>query len=281
MLYTIIGTDIDKVRARSRSLTSALQEKRPDASSFRLHHENFSPDRFTELLGSIGLFSSKYIVTLDNLLTGDAAKKEAASDDEGSSGGDKGTPGSLIRENLDALKKSDHVWVIVEDALFGQSTGKELGVKQTKELADMRKELEKFSDKIETHEKGGRAASRGWGGKSGKPGQVTSFAFTDAFFDKNTIQSLKALSDLEAAETAPEEIHGALWWQTKALCQVAAGEDKKLSPFVAGKSKRFLRKWNAEDLQRLSNNMIDSYHLAHLGKTDLKDELMRMVLGFK
>lgn len=284
MLYTILGTDIEKVRARSRALTTALQEKRADASFFRLHQENFSPDRLTELLGSVGLFSSKYIVLLDNLLTGVASSGSSSDGSESEVNSEKGSEkkdaASLIRSSLELIKKSEHVWVIVEDAIFGQSTGTELGVRATKDLADIKKELEKFSDKLETHDIAGMGGSKQKGAYGAKPGQVTSFAFTDAFFDKNKILALKALADLEDQGVVQEEIHGALWWQAKVLFQVQAGEDKKVSPFVVGKSKRFLKKWSEGELNKVSDKIIESYHLAHLGKTDLGDELMRLVLRF-
>lgn len=291
MLYTLLGTDIEKIRARSKSLIDTLQERRPDASFFRLHLENWSNGQFNELTNSQGLFSAKYIILLDNILTGAnerAEKKESTSSmsEEDVSYGisDSSKPADILIANLEALKKSDHIWIIVEDAMFGSSSGKELGVKQSKEITDFKKSLERYSDKIELHDKrpadaqmNNRASFKS-GSKWGS-GELTSFAFTDAFFERDTMKALSTLTLLEKQNTAPEEIHGALWWQTKILFQIDAGDTKKLSPFVVSKSTRFIKKWKSEEIKNLSNRIIESYHLAHLGKCDLAGELMKMTLG--
>lgn len=291
MLYTIIGTDIEKVRSRSRGLVSALQEKRPDASFFRLHGENISNDKLVELLGSVGLFSNKYIVLIDNILTGQAngSGLSATGDIGGDAGGHNDTdadfstagkktesadksPKDLILNNLDRLKASEHVWIIVEDSLFGLSSGKELGVRDTKSLEEIKKKLEKFSDKIEEHDIKSKKIERNF--------EINSFAFTDAFFNKDLKRALEALKLLKDQEVPAEEIHGALWWQVKSLFQIKGGEDKKMSPFVVSKGKKVLNKWSDKELIKLSDKVVEIYHDAHLGKTSLDDELMRLVLGF-
>lgn len=275
MLYTLFGTDMEKTRARSRALIATLQEKRPDASMYRLHLENWSKDMFAELTQSIGLFSSKYIILLDNLLTGSSERKYDESED----------PAEMIMSQLANLKTSDHVWIIVEDALFGKSTGKELGVRESKSLAEIQAELKKHSDKLETHDLRVTVSPSAFGAKTGfsrggNKGGITSFAFTDAFFDKNIIQAMNALTELSKQEVAAEEIHGALWWQTKVMFQILKRETKSLSPYVVTKSARFLKKWSETELRALSNEMVETYHRAHLGKLDLADGLQRMVLGF-
>ncbi len=264
MLYTLIGTDIEKVRARGHALVEALKEKRPDASSFRLHLENWSNDKFKELTGSIGLFSSKYIIFLDNLLTGLPEKKYE----------EKENPAEIILENLKELKGSDHVWIIVEDALFGKSSGKDIGVRAGKDLDKIIDELKKHSDKIEEHDvRKAATTKKGWGS-----GEVNSFTFTDAFFDKDKVRALNALTALEDMETAAEEIHGALWWQTKVMFQILKNDTKGLSPFVVGKSQKFLKKWGEKDLKVLSDAMVENYHQGHLGKVEIGDGLAKMVL---
>ncbi len=276
MLYTLFGTDIEKNRARSRALAASLQEKRPDASQYRLHLENWSRDMFAELTQSIGLFSSKYIIVLDNLLTGSSEKKYE----------DGESPDEMIMEALPMLKSSDHVWIIIEDAMFGKSSGKELGVKEGKALADIEAALKKHSDKIETHDARPRVTPESFGakgmGSSGKGGRfgggVSSFTFTDAFFDKDPVAALNALTELTDRDTAAEEIHGALWWQAKVMFQVMRSDTKSLSPFVVSKSTKFLKKWNAQELKALSNEMVETYHQAHAGKLGLREGLEKLVL---
>lgn len=275
MLYTLFGTDIEKNRARSRALSASLHEKRPDASQYRLHLENWSRDMFAELTQSIGLFSAKYIIVLDNLLTGSSEKKY----EEGSG------PYEMILEALPMLKTSDHVWIIIEDAMFGKSAGKELGVKDAKALVEIEAALKKHSDKMEAHDARARVtpgdfgAKRGGLGTKGGSAAAGSFAFTDAFFGKNPIAALNALTELSNQETAAEEIHGALWWQTKAMFQVLRNDAKSLSPFVVSKCAQFLKKWNAAELKVLSNDVVEAYHQAHLGKLGLREGMERLVMG--
>jgi hypothetical protein len=273
MLYTLFGTDIEKNRDRSRALIATLQEKRPDASQYRLHLENWSTDMFAELTQSIGLFSTKYIILLDNLLTGSSERKYEESDE----------PSKIILSRLEDLRKSDHIWIIVEDALFGKSTGKELGVREGKALAEIEAGLKKHSDKFEPHDLRAMVSpssfgASGGGREGGKPAALTSFVFTDAFFDRNPMQAINALTQLSNQEMAAEEIHGALWWQTKAVFQVLKKDTKNLSPFVVSKSSRFLKKWTETELRMLSDQMIEAYHKAHLGKMGLDDALLQLTL---
>jgi DNA polymerase III delta subunit len=269
MLYTLYGTDIEKNRARSRALTAGLQEKRPDASLYRLHLENWSRDMFAELTQSIGLFSTKYIIVLDNLLTGSSEKKYEEGEE----------PVQMILEALPTLKRSDHIWIIVEDALFGKSTGKELGVKESKLLSEIESALKKHSDKIETHDARVKVTPASFGAKRNAGIGTNSFTFTDAFFDKNPVQALNALTALANQETAAEEIHGALWWQTKVLFQALRKDTKSLSPFVVSKCSRFLKKWSDAELKNLSNSMVEIYHQAHLGRLDLGGALAKLTLA--
>lgn len=305
MLYTLYGTDIEKVRSRSRDLMAALQEKRPDASLFRLHLENWNNGKFTELLGSVGLFSNKYIVVLDNILTGSAEKKGGSNTDASSndattdladnSGADNGSASDIVLDHLADLKKSDHVWIIIEDSLFGASSGKELGVKANKDLVAIKSALEKNSDKLEVHDVKFTSANNGNGGSRSKFGgagsgayssyakkaEITSFTFTDSFFNKDKTAALNALSKLKAMETAAEEIHGALWWQTKVVFQVFKKSAKDVSPFAAQKSARFLQKWTEKELLALSDKVVEIYHEAHLGKDDLGNLLSKLVFEFR
>ena len=64
MLYAIIG-ERKKGRDKLKELLSVLQKKQPEAELITLNDENFSEAQLDELIQSQGLFSTKYIVTLD------------------------------------------------------------------------------------------------------------------------------------------------------------------------------------------------------------------------
>lgn len=68
MLYFIHGTDYGKVLEKSKSMISAMLQKKPDASLFKLNTENWSDGQLQEFVGGQGLFENKYIVTLSKIL---------------------------------------------------------------------------------------------------------------------------------------------------------------------------------------------------------------------
>ena len=301
MLYTFIGTDIEKVRARSRALIDALRNKRQDAGFFRLHMQNWNSGQFTELTRSMGLFSTKYIVVLDNILTGGTSPK-VVHESEGSGtqnigGAEDGSiaseatqttkdtyeqqsPSEYIIHMLPELKTSEHIWIIVEDALFGKSSGKDLGVKDTKSLTEIRSVLKKHSDKLEEYD---RTSAKGFDSRTSRGSvgekEINSFTFTDAFFAKQTIEAINVLTQLQSQSIAPEEIHGALWWQLKTLIQVLEKSTKTVSPYAIQKSSRLLKYWTREEILALSHDVLKIYHEAHAGKKPLEDALLELVLS--
>lgn len=68
MIYFLYGTDIYTSRKKMHSILDVLCKKRPDSEIFKINSESFNEERFDELIYSQGLFDSKYIVVLDNLL---------------------------------------------------------------------------------------------------------------------------------------------------------------------------------------------------------------------
>ena len=67
MLYFIHG-DSNQIFTKAREMADSLLKKKPDAAYFKINQDNFSEDKINELLGSQGLFSNKYIVSLSRLL---------------------------------------------------------------------------------------------------------------------------------------------------------------------------------------------------------------------
>jgi DNA polymerase III delta subunit len=222
----------------------------------------------TELTHSIGLFSAKYIVLLDNIFTGmsDEAVSEAQQKTD------------FLLELLPTLKSSDHVWIVIEDSHFGLSSGKEIGEKQKKQIEDIYTALKKNSDKTEEHE-GGVLKNRNirTNGKESIHEPVTSFIFTDALLTKQKIKSIAALQKLKAQGVPAEEVHGALWWQTKILVQVMKKQTKGISPYVIKKASGFLNHTTPGEVVRRVGQVVDMYHKAHLGEVDLYTEMERLV----
>jgi DNA polymerase III delta subunit len=281
MLYVFLGTDIQTIRGKSGSLIDTLKSRRPDASFFRLHADSFSIEQLNTFTDSIGLFSSKYIVLLDNILTGTKEEKTKESDEKA----------EYLIEMLPQLKSSEHIWIIVEDAGLGLSSGKELTEKQKERLAEIHHTLKKHADKTEVHDVKMSIGSRGQAGagfgdnlvtkaKVGMVGSqsINSFAFTDALCSKNKKAAVFALDTLRRNGVAAEEVHGALWWQVKVLLQVLRKSTKGVSPFVIRKSQDALRLFSEKEIYCLADTVVDMYHKAHAGECDLYNEMERVVM---
>jgi DNA polymerase III delta subunit len=279
MLYAFLGTDIQTIRGKSGALIDTLKSKRPDASFFRLHADSFSIEQLNAFTDSIGLFSSKYIVLLDNILTGAKEEKTKEVDEKI----------EYLIEMLPQLKASEHIWIVVEDAQLGLSSGKELTEKQKERLAEVHHTLKKHADKTEVHDvksfvsgagwiQGGVGSAKGFQGGIGRAQPINSFAFTDALCKKNRKAAISALDTLRRNGIAAEEVHGALWWQVKVLMQVLHKSTKGVSPFVIRKSQDALRVFSASEIFSLTDQVVDMYHKAHAGECDLYDEMERVVM---
>lgn len=275
MLYVFFGTDIETIRSKSNTLIETLKTKRPDASFFRLHKDNFSIDQLNTFTDSIGLFSSKYIVLLDNVFTGTTEDKTTEGEEKV----------QYLKDKLSVLKDSEHIWIVVEDAHFGASAGKDITEKQNEKLAEIQFTLKKHADKTEVHDKKKDVASKYTQGKNmrgqsnGFGSDINSFTFTDAFCKKNKKAAVFALQALRANGVAAEEVHGALWWQVKVLVQVAKKSTKGVSPFVIKKTQDALRLFSETEIHNLAQSVVDMYHKAHAGECDLYNEMERLVMG--
>jgi DNA polymerase III delta subunit len=71
MLYALYGTDRDKVLIAQRDLLARVKEENPGIEVFSLSEENYSPEELQRYIGSTGLFSSKHVVTLLDVLSHD------------------------------------------------------------------------------------------------------------------------------------------------------------------------------------------------------------------
>lgn len=275
MLYVFFGTDIETIRTKSSALIETLKSKRPDASFFRLHKDNFSIEQLNTFTDSIGLFSSKYIVLLDNIFTGITEDKT----------GDSEEKVQYLKDKLSSLKNSEHIWIVVEDAHFGASAGKDLTEKQNEKLAEIQFTLKKHADKTEVHDQKKGVAQKSIQGTSirgrsnGFGSDINSFTFTDAFCKKNKKMALFALNTLKTSGVAAEEVHGALWWQVKVLVQVAKKSTKGVSPFVIKKAQDALRVFSEAEVCTLAEDVVDMYHRAHAGECDLYNEMERLVMS--
>jgi DNA polymerase III delta subunit len=98
MIYLMHGTDHEKSREKTRTLTDALQKKKPDALFYRITTQNYEENPLSFLVAGQGLFASKYIVLYDNVFESKEIKGE-------------------IVEALKEIKESENIFIFLEKDL--------------------------------------------------------------------------------------------------------------------------------------------------------------------
>ena len=161
----------------------------------------------------------------------------------------------IVLKKLAVLASSENVFIFLEDELV---------------KAEL-KELEKFAEKVQ---KFSVAAAQ-----SQRPFNI--FSLTDSLGrrDKRGLWLLyqKAL----AQGFPPEEIHGVLFWQMKAMLAASltkTAEEAGFKPFVFLKAKNFAGNFLPAELKTLLSKMVAIYHNAHLGGPDLDVALENLIL---
>ncbi|MEX0672593.1 MAG: hypothetical protein WDZ82_03255 [Candidatus Paceibacterota bacterium] len=121
MLYILYGSDFQKRNTKLNQLLLGLEKKRPNAELFKLDEMDISPVRLEELAGSQGLFDSKYIVQIDQVMDIADARE-------------------TVLESAKSLGESENVFIIVEN---------ELSKAVLKRLEKHAERVEEFSKKKE------------------------------------------------------------------------------------------------------------------------------------
>lgn len=163
----------------------------------------------------------------------------------------------ILLDKIEQLKSSENIFILSEPDI------------SAKDL----KKIEKFCEKIQDFSVSG--------GSEKSYGAFNNFALADAFGERNS-KKLWTLYLQAMKNSVAEEIHGLLWWQLKSMIvasQTNSAEESGLKPFVYSKSKKFARNFTAEELQKLSDQMIEIYHESHRGGADLEMRLEKFVLG--
>ena len=160
----------------------------------------------------------------------------------------------IVFNKLDQLAASENIFIFLEDEL---------------NKTDL-KELEKFAEKIQQ-----------FSGTLKKEKPFNIFSLTEAL-GRREKRGLWILYQKALAQgLAPEEIHGVLFWQIKAMLAAVLGktaEEAGFKPFVFQKSRGFAKNYSAEELKNLSAKMVVVYHNARRRGPDLDVALERLIL---
>lgn len=252
MIYLIHG-DIQKGFEKAGALVDSMLKKKPNSEVFKINTDNFDIDMLTELIGGQSLFTKKYIVQMSRLLEDEASAE-------------------IVMDSLKDIAASENVFIWVEDNLTKAHLNK----------------IEKVAEKVQEI-KGSANKSGIKNGKTGSASISTSagsrefnvFDITDAFGQRDK-KKMWLLYRESLGYGRVEEVHGVLWWQLKSIIlasKTANAKEAGMKDFPYKKAKRFAANFSEEELNSLSDQMIEIYHEARRSGADLEVRLERFLLG--
>jgi len=172
-------------------------------------------------------------------------------------------------------------YIVLFDNVFDSKEIKEEVVGALKEIAEsenvfifLEKEIDKKTlEKIEKHATKVQVFNTT---ETKKKNDFNPFALSDAFLSRDKKRLWEILLETKKRGIAPEETHGLLWWQVKALAITAdakTAEEADLSPFVFSKAKRAEKLFSKDEINTMLFGLVAMYHEAHRGNVDLWIEL--------
>lgn len=105
-----------------------------------------------------------------------------------------------------------------------------------------------------------------------KAERFNSFSLAEAVAQKDKRKLWLLLQEAKLAGLREEEIIGILWWQLKALRLAActnSAQEAGMKEFPYNKAKRALTKFQSNEIERLSQTLLELYHDGHAGVREL------------
>ena len=177
-------------------------------------------------------------------------------------------------------------YIVLLDNVFESKDFKEEVVGALKEIAEsenvfifLEKEIDKKTlEKLEKHATKTQVFNTT---EIKKKPEFNAFALSDAFLARDKKRLWEILLETKKRGGAPEETHGLLWWQVKALAvatQSKTADEADLSPFVFSKAKRAEKIFGEEEINSMLFSLVTMYHEAHRGNVDLWIEMEKWIL---
>ncbi len=251
MIYFLYGNATDEgtkaAHKKARDLSTELCKKKPDASLFTLNEENWNESAIEEYTASQGLFEKKYIVVVQDILT----KKDRK---------------ETFLDSIELFAESPNIFIVVEPSIDKTSL----------------KKIEKHAAKVQEFAPNtpNTSEARGGVGKSQKKDFVI-FDLADALGSRNKKRLWLLYREAIDAGKVPEEIHGILFWQVKAIAiamRTGTPAESGLNPFVYRKAKDFSEQFNTLELRTMMQRLVSVYHDAHRGLCDFETALEMFIL---
>ncbi len=148
-----------------------------------------------------------------------------------------------VKGALEELSQSPNTFLILEGTL----------------LAPAKKVYGKYSEDLEEF-------------SAQKEERFNSFSLAEALAEKNKKKLWLLLQEARLSGQRGEEVIGILWWQLKSLrlAQLTStAEEAGMKDFPYNKAKRALSKFTKEEVEKLSQSLLELYHDGHAGVRDI------------
>lgn len=169
---------------------------------------------------------------------------------------DKKTEQEALLEHANELRLSPNLFLVFEP---------ELDKKIAEEIKETKAEVEEFAGKkIDT-----------------RP-EFNIFSLGDALGKRNKKELWVLYQEALRAGLSSEEISGTLFWAVKNLAlmkNAKTGDDAGMSPFVAKKTRDFVKNYSEEEIKKLSHALVTLYHEDHRGGEPMDIALERFILS--
>ena len=236
MIYLIQGSDEIKTRHKYDAVIESLLARKKDSVAWKIDSENFDEEKFRELIVAQDLFVSKYVVGCDHLI---GNKKSV----------------DFILENLDAIKNSANIFIILEDALDEKTL----------------KQVRKFTEKDLSFDK-----------KIGEEKRFNVFALTDALGERNRKKLWVLYQEALRSDVPAEDIFWRLQWMVKHLLFFKKTKDpssSELKGFAKSKIQNYSKNFTSLELENLSIRLVELFHSVRRGDGEIEIELEKFVFG--
>lgn len=236
MIYLIQGSDTAKIRHKYDAVIDSLLARKLDSLAWKIDSENFAEEKIRELIVSQDLFVHKYIVGCDHLI-GDKKSQE------------------FMLDNLAEIKKSENVFIILEDALE----------------AKILTQVKKYTEKDLSYDR-----------KLAEEKRFNIFAVTDALGERNRKKLWVLYQEALRAGIEDEELFWKFQWLVKHMLFFKKSNEpsqSELKGFARSKVERYARNYQTEELENLSKQLVDLFHAVRRSEGEMETGLEKLIFG--
>lgn len=162
---------------------------------------------------------------------------------------------SFVVEKLSDMAESEQLFFMIESAVDAPTL---------KKIEKVAKQVQEFQEKIEKKE------------------EKNIFSVANGLVERDKKKLWMNYLDFIENGYAPEELHGIFFWQVKNMIIASLSQKQNetgLSPFAYTNALRGSRNYKTEELQKMSNDLVELTHKVRTGKGELGIMLEKWVLG--